>query len=226
MLKVLWAELTFAVTLGLAALAGYFASFNDGLSEKQEIWGQFGDFLGGTLNPIFGFLTLFAIMLSIVIQNRELHNSSEELKKSAEAAQKTSAHFEREAKRADLYRLIEKLTERINRNYNENRLDEGLSLHRVISEKSRPLPTITRSEFYAIYANQESDIYRTIKWIEGDLRRLMGYLQKYELVSDYAEGETPLPDFFRAEYQETVEFLKDSSMIADDISQYFSSQPA
>jgi uncharacterized membrane protein len=225
LLRLLWAVLTIAVTVGLASFAFYFVVFNDGLSGDQAVWGQFGDFVGGTLNPIFGFLTLIALMLTIVIQNKELHNSTEEMRKSAEAAQRTSEHFEREAKRADLYRLIEKLTERINRNYNENRLDNNASLHAVIAERYSDQPRFTSSDCYRYYQDSGSRTHRTITWIEGDMRRLMGYIQKYESVSGLAEGETPLPDYYRAEYHETVEFLKAYSMIAEDIFKFFSLQP-
>lgn len=48
-----------------------------------EPWGQFGDFFGGTLNPIFGFLSVMALLAALVIQSRELKISSQELRNSA-----------------------------------------------------------------------------------------------------------------------------------------------
>lgn len=222
LLRLLWAVLTIAITFALVAFALYFMVFNDGLSQEQDVWGQFGDFLGGMLNPVFGFLTLIALLLTIVIQNKELHNSTEEMRKSAKAAQKTSEHFEREAKRADLYRLIEKLTERINRNYNENRLDNNASLHAVIAERDSTHPYFGSTDCYRRYQDKESRTYRTIKWIESDLRRLMTYIKRYESVSGIEKGETPLPEYYRAEYHETVEFLKAYAMIAEDIYGFFS----
>lgn len=58
-------------------------------------WGQFGDFFGGTLNPIFGFLSVMALLAALVIQGRELKVSSAELRNSAlalEAQNKAIAH--------------------------------------------------------------------------------------------------------------------------------------
>lgn len=52
------------------------------ISRSTSVWGQFGDFLGGTLNPIFGFLTLITLLLTITIQSKQLEVSSEELKNS------------------------------------------------------------------------------------------------------------------------------------------------
>lgn len=42
-------------------------------------WGQLGDFLGGVLNPVFGFLTIIALVLTLILQSRELRLSREEL---------------------------------------------------------------------------------------------------------------------------------------------------
>lgn len=52
---------------------------------NQERLGQLGDFLGGTLNPIFGFATVYLLLWSVFIQRKELSLTRDELKKSAAA---------------------------------------------------------------------------------------------------------------------------------------------
>lgn len=47
-------------------------------------WGQLGDFLGGVLNPVFSFLTIIALVLTLILQSRELRLSREELELSRE----------------------------------------------------------------------------------------------------------------------------------------------
>jgi len=54
------------------------------LAEKGDVWGQFGDYLGGVLNPVFGFLSVFALLVALVLQTRELKLSRESLKLSQE----------------------------------------------------------------------------------------------------------------------------------------------
>ncbi|MDY6488447.1 hypothetical protein [Acinetobacter faecalis] len=39
------------------------------LSSSQEVWGQFGDFLGGVINPILSFITILLLLESIKCQN-------------------------------------------------------------------------------------------------------------------------------------------------------------
>lgn len=39
------------------------------LSKDQGVWGQFGDFIGGTLNPILSFVTVVLLVKSLKLQN-------------------------------------------------------------------------------------------------------------------------------------------------------------
>ena len=60
----------------------YLWRFRGGLTSDHSRWGEFGDFLGGTLNPILAVLGLVALLATIIIQSRELRNSTRELKHS------------------------------------------------------------------------------------------------------------------------------------------------
>lgn len=52
--------------------------------------GVFGDFLGGVLNPILTFFTLFGLIVTIVIQRQELRLARQEHEKTAEALSTTA----------------------------------------------------------------------------------------------------------------------------------------
>jgi uncharacterized membrane protein len=67
----------------------YFFTFAGGLAVKQDIWGQFGDFMGGTLNPVLSFLALLALLLTIVLQSYELRMTRQEMELSRIAQQNT-----------------------------------------------------------------------------------------------------------------------------------------
>lgn len=83
----------------------YYYKFSKfGLSPNLSVWGQFGDFLGGTLNPIFGFLTVVLLLLTTTIQNKQLRLSKieleltrHELQKSAEAQNLSQIALNRQA---------------------------------------------------------------------------------------------------------------------------------
>lgn len=85
--------IAFLLSGGVAFLYAY--NFAYPLSEDQAIWGSFGDFLGGVLNPLLSLLALIALLLTVFLQSDELRLSREELsltreelRKSAEAQEK------------------------------------------------------------------------------------------------------------------------------------------
>ncbi|NRA56246.1 MAG: hypothetical protein HRU23_19055 [Gammaproteobacteria bacterium] len=102
------------VVLLVAFLLGlYFSQFNSGWG-SQETFAQFGDFVGGTLNPVLGFATVALLIWSINVQMKELRLTREEVAATKdEAAMSRKAmeaqveHFEKEAKLSELTRLIQ-----------------------------------------------------------------------------------------------------------------------
>ncbi|MEQ1369469.1 hypothetical protein ABLT80_10400 [Acinetobacter schindleri] len=40
------------------------------LSKDQAVWGQLGDFIGGLLNPLFGFISIILLIKSLSLQNQ------------------------------------------------------------------------------------------------------------------------------------------------------------
>lgn len=67
----------------VAAWAGYYFNFGiDGsLSEKTEVWGQFGDYVGGVVNPILSFVTIYLLINSIGLQRESNDNLTSEIKR-------------------------------------------------------------------------------------------------------------------------------------------------
>lgn len=59
----------------------YFSQFHSQLSNKNDEWGTFGDFVGGTLNPLLSFLGLLALLLTVAMQRDELEKTHEVLDK-------------------------------------------------------------------------------------------------------------------------------------------------
>jgi hypothetical protein len=79
----------------VAVLTVYFLKFggtSGGFSNKQDIWGQFGDYVGGILNPLIAGLALYWLTESVQIQRRELSETRQALQESAKAqAQQVAA---------------------------------------------------------------------------------------------------------------------------------------
>lgn len=222
-----------AVIVFFGVLGSYWIFFDGGIIADHERWGTFGDYVGGVLNPFFSFLALLALLLMIVLQNRQLEISKQELMasrkeleltrdelaKTAAAAKKQTEHFEGESKRTDLHRLIEKLAERINRNYNENRLDNASSIHGVMRGDKDPRKNADLMDMLYFYKDKSSSTFNTLRWIENDLERLATYIGQYERVSKY--GETPIPEFYRAEFGDMVMVLYEHQILSVSLFGYY-----
>lgn len=81
----------FCLFVACGALLAYVARFAKfGWSDSQEVWGQFGDFLGGVINPVVGLLTAFLVLMSVSIQRKELKASVQEMKAANASTSKMS----------------------------------------------------------------------------------------------------------------------------------------
>ncbi|MEI2431157.1 hypothetical protein RDV84_13015 [Lysobacter yananisis] len=72
------------ISLSIAAYPLYFWVFEGGhRADDPEVWGQFGDYVGGLLNPLIAFLAFYWLTRSVLLQRQELVRVQEELSKSA-----------------------------------------------------------------------------------------------------------------------------------------------
>ncbi|WP_426167436.1 hypothetical protein [Pseudoduganella sp. R-34] len=70
----------------VAAFAFYVIKFRlilgYGFADDSAIWGQFGDYMGGSLNPILSFISIVLLIKSLNLQNQANVDLREELKDS------------------------------------------------------------------------------------------------------------------------------------------------
>ena len=98
---VLWTILFAFVSLAVT-LAAYFFVFAGEISRDHSIWAEFGDFFGGTVNPILGFLTVISLALTLILQSKQLSISSQELKLSRTELELTRKELRRSAEAQEL----------------------------------------------------------------------------------------------------------------------------
>lgn len=79
------------IGLGLALIAGYTIYFGMVLGQMPakdaEKWGQFGDFVGGLLNPVVAFAAFYWLTQSVKIQKTELELARKAAEESSIALQ-------------------------------------------------------------------------------------------------------------------------------------------
>ncbi|WP_449545894.1 hypothetical protein [Lelliottia amnigena] len=67
----------------LITWGGYYLNFGlEGVLSKQtEVWGQFGDYVGGVVNPILSFVTIYLLIQSLGLQRESNDNLISEIKR-------------------------------------------------------------------------------------------------------------------------------------------------
>lgn len=68
----------------ILAYVGKLWLLSDGkLAGEPEVWGQFGDYVGGLLNPLIAFLAFYWLTQSVLLQKQELTETKDALRDSA-----------------------------------------------------------------------------------------------------------------------------------------------
>ncbi|MBX3627989.1 MAG: hypothetical protein KF892_23470 [Rhizobacter sp.] len=144
--RILFAFFIVGTVAVLATYSLYFYKFGRGadwltLSRDQELWGAFGDFVGGILNPIFSFLAFLGVALTIGLQSRQLsmvrsQSGIEELQRLAAGLSARVDEFLREPMR--------------------NPLHKGQSFHDVLMQAG--LTAIEKTENWNAYAFSNRDL--------------------------------------------------------------------
>ena len=93
-LRVFRRTLIIAGVIFLSTVAFYVYQFGGSLSACHSRWGEFGDYTGGVLNPIFALFALVVLLRTVQLQTDELRLSNRELQHSSKALRDQSASLQ------------------------------------------------------------------------------------------------------------------------------------
>lgn len=95
---------------GVILIAAYFWYFGVKLeqpaAENAEKWGQFGDFVGGLLNPMVAFAAFYWLTQSVKLQKTELAETRKALEGAEEAQKKQAENSDKSVRIAALAAMV------------------------------------------------------------------------------------------------------------------------
>ena len=101
--RLLWVLGGIAVAAFIFVLERYINNFKTfPIANDSATWGTFGDYLGGTLNPIISFLALIGLLYTIHQQAQEMKATREELK---QAAEQQRQQVEQQSRQSEIFNL-------------------------------------------------------------------------------------------------------------------------
>lgn len=104
----------FAITptiFALAVIVIYSAHFWHSRLSAAPAWGAFGDYIGGTLGPLFAYFAFIAVLLTLITQQEALEITREEARRSRE-------YLDRKEKRDEWQRVINHAEKQIDKQLN------------------------------------------------------------------------------------------------------------
>lgn len=172
----------------MALVIAYVFTFGVNVSQKQETWGQFGDFLGGVLNPIFSFLALIGLLITIALQVRQLRISAHELR-SAEAALSAQSDATKvqnfETSFFQLLKLHNDVVNAIDLQSEEGRVTKGRDCFKVfVNRLEKDLRTEGGSKRYKTFVTQYELFYINHEHEIGHYFRLLYNIVKLVKITD------------------------------------------
>lgn len=161
----LWLSIMVGIVIYTAViLIGlYFWHFPNFFSEKQDVWGQFGDFVGGILNPLFSLTALFALLHTIKLQSKELHESTEQLKASAKAFKLQNDVMRRQQFETSFFQMLGLFNQMVNEVSTSNHSVKGrLCLISLAGSAKRLDVSLENRNLEQQYHNEIHDKYRYV----------------------------------------------------------------
>lgn len=104
-----WLQVMIALVAlsAIAMLIKYLSTFGVQTSRSQEVWGQFGDFFGGILNPLLSSLTLAAVLVTLRLQAKELRAAQLESRRANEHLEKQANYIRTQNFESVFFRLLD-----------------------------------------------------------------------------------------------------------------------
>jgi hypothetical protein len=178
----------------LVPLVIYYCKFADGrwgFSNRQDVWGQFGDFIGGMVNPVFSLAGTLGLLYTILLTREEVAYAQKQWvlarkeAKAAEELRKSAQKDEEQRLRRETTFMMYKIW--ISGDMQQIRTDVWAATREEVRKNSaRPVSI----EYWRGDTNLERHYYSwgTISHFVGDLSRL---LQSGSLDTSLFRGAIP-----------------------------------
>lgn len=176
----------------------YFINFTGNFSADQAIWGAFGDYLGGILNPIFALFAFIVLVVAILLQANELEAVRIDLASSSRAMNEQAASLKKNGFETTFFSMLNMHEELVGKIIYQ----DGSNQHNG------------RTAFEKYYADLKRKISLRIQTLQNADKSLLPERATITAINEvydefFVEYEAELGHYFRFLYQ-LVKFINDS----------------
>lgn len=181
-----------AIVAGGWITRAYFVKYGEVPGDTAS-WGQLGDYLGGVLNPVFGFLSVFALLVALVLQTRELKLSRESLALSREELKLTR---EEQAKAAEALAL-------------QNKAIQQQSFEQTFFSMLKLLEEVLQGTTYGM----NNRVLTGRQALSEHLDNSMGDMSERQRYPSSSSGQMSYPEFVLSRLQELYRWEKHGQLV-------------
>jgi len=192
----------------------YILAFGTTRSTDPATWGQFGDYFGGVLNPLFALAAFLSALWSISVQQRESRTASKQLAEQTEIARKELETFSSERLGEEFLHVIRDIDQRLSTLLLEvispPNAPQVITISQMVAEADRiemqggSSPAFTQ---FLHYANSPGSVVeapvREIKYLVNKLREFLEHYSNYK-----AKGFAPVLVYYADKAYQLMNMLE------------------
>ncbi|MFL1501216.1 hypothetical protein ACI77N_08445 [Pseudomonas sp. S191] len=192
----------------------YIFAFGTTRSSDPAIWGQFGDYVGGVLNPLFALAAFLSALWSISLQQRESRAASTQLAEQTKIAREELETFSSERLGEEFLHVIRDIDQRLSVLLLEviSPLDgpQTITISQMVAEADRIVmeggdsPAFTQ---FLLFARATGSVVeasvREIKYLVNKLREFLEHYSRYK-----AKGFAPVLVYYADKANQLMNMLE------------------
>ena len=214
------------IAIGTISLS-YIAAFGTTRSADTAVWGQFGDYFGGLLNPLFALAAFLSALWSISVQQREARMAAEQLAAQTEIARKELEALGSERLGEEFLHVIRDIDQRLSNLLKTDISPPGAvqatTISQMVAEAERLATSGGTSASFTQFLHQanthgsvvEAPV-REIKYLVNKLREFLGHYSTHK-----ATGFAPVLLYYADKAYQLMHILEALGGMSPDTRKFF-----
>ncbi|WP_386071339.1 hypothetical protein ACFJIW_12090 [Tahibacter sp. UC22_41] len=211
-----------AIFVAASAIVAYMTRFAGRPLGDPDSWGQFGDFIGGIVNPVVGLVTVILVVRTLNVTRSEARNTRNEMEAQTRSLEKQFELSARESYAADVRRKLEGILNTWNSHIERQEVNGaiGIDAHGQPVKVNCPLSTVFENFIYHHYIE---DTFRrkdkTCEYLTAMFIRAVHLLEEFENAlleySDVVENKN-LTDYYRRRVVRASRLLTEIGLLSEE----------
>lgn len=221
------AALVLALLLIASVALAYVSQFGTVRSSSQDVWGQFGDYFAGLLNPLFSLLAFVALLYSLRLQQEEAQRSQTRFEAQYSFAKREFDDLLKEKLASELLSVLKDIDERLDRvrsaNISAPGAQQSMTIALLVAEGNRVRQPLSQSDSYSSFIAIARETGTFVEAIVRDLTDLVSQMQ--DVLAQFSDfrgtAQAPLIVYYANKTYPLITILEDVGTVNNTTRKFF-----